>query len=129
MHPGSGRSPLHKAAKQGDLAIIKILLAVPGIAINAQENKGYTPLDRAHSSGHAAAVRLLEKAGAKKGATQGDAEASEGGLDGKTVLTVLEQPLGKRVVYCAAGGAHTLALAEDGQDVRPRDPAERGLRR
>jgi hypothetical protein len=70
VHPGSGRSPLHKAAKIGDLVIMKLLLGVPGIAVNAQENKGYTPLDRATSAGHTAAVAMLEKAGGQRGMTE-----------------------------------------------------------
>jgi ankyrin repeat protein len=58
-----GMRPLHCAAKAGQIAIIKILLA-NGADIMAQDNRGWTALHHAVDNKHAEAMELLIAYGA-----------------------------------------------------------------
>jgi len=54
-----GETPLHKAAKKGNIIRIKECLNTPGIDINSKDNSGYTPLHEAVNAGKVDAVQLL----------------------------------------------------------------------
>jgi len=65
-----GLTPLHMAAQNGDIAIIKLLLE-PGrkTKIDAVDAKGWTPLDRAVKWGHPDAADFLRQHGGHEGTT------------------------------------------------------------
>jgi len=52
-------TPLHKAAGDGRLEVVRLLLA-KGADRGLQTRAGRTPLDLARQGGHPAVVRLLE---------------------------------------------------------------------
>ncbi|KAL7945818.1 hypothetical protein V8C42DRAFT_357458 [Trichoderma barbatum] len=54
-----GATPLSWAAYQGQEAIVKLLLAIPGVVPDTKNNFGYTPLSLAAYRGHEAVVKLL----------------------------------------------------------------------
>lgn len=56
-------TPLHWAARRGDVAIIKVLVAA-GADVSRQDEEGNTPLHWAASDGQAAAIEALVAAGA-----------------------------------------------------------------
>lgn len=58
----SRRTPLHIAAKKGNIKVVKALLS-SGAKINAQDRKGRTPLSITHS---AQIIELLKSKGAKR---------------------------------------------------------------
>jgi ankyrin repeat protein len=64
VHPVNGRVALHKAAKQGSVEVVKLLLASKWVRVNVQERKGHSPLDRALAKGHTEIASILETAGA-----------------------------------------------------------------
>jgi ankyrin repeat protein len=77
--------PLHKAAYNGNAAIIRILAKFPGFhaVLNAQgPNNGYTPLHDAVWHGHVEAAEVLIKAGARTDLR---------GFDGKTPLELAKE--------------------------------------
>jgi ankyrin repeat protein len=53
-----GSTPLHRAAQEGGMALVKLLLA-SGADVNAQDNYGNTPLHEAALNGHKEVVALL----------------------------------------------------------------------
>jgi ankyrin repeat protein len=53
-----GRSPLHLAAQRGNIELITLLLK-HGAHINVRDNRGYTPVQEAETSGNEAAARLM----------------------------------------------------------------------
>lgn len=59
-----GLTPLSRAAGQGFNDILKLLLDIPGIAINLQDNDGNTPLRLASIRNQTESVRLLLEKGA-----------------------------------------------------------------
>ena len=54
-----GETPLHQAAKKGNIARIRECLNTPGIDINSKDNSGFTPLHEAVGGGKLEAVQLL----------------------------------------------------------------------
>ena len=84
---------LHLAAYQGNVAGLKELLAKPGVAIDAPEKRGLTPLMLAAGSPHPEAVKLLLESGAnpnlqsREGTTALHKACASGDL--KTVDTLL----------------------------------------
>jgi ankyrin repeat protein len=62
---GSGRTPLHCAARRGKKTIAEMLLA-HGANMDARGWYGKTPLSLAKEGGHTEIVELLRKHGAKE---------------------------------------------------------------
>jgi hypothetical protein len=63
-----GLTPLCRAASSGFLDVVAVLLAAPGIQVDAaEEEQGRTPLWIASAKGHLGIVRALLKAGAEAG--------------------------------------------------------------
>ncbi len=58
-----GSTPLHKAAKEGYLAVVRILLS-NGAAVNAKTNNGLTAFDLAEQNGHSIVLQMLQDNGA-----------------------------------------------------------------
>ena len=54
-----GRTPLHMAAKGGQIEFVKFLLAAPGINVNQADKEGVTPLHLAAQDGQIESVKLL----------------------------------------------------------------------
>jgi len=54
-----GETPLHQAAKKGNIARIRECLNTPGIDINSKDNSGFTPLHEAVGGGKVEAVQVL----------------------------------------------------------------------
>ena len=54
-----GETPLHLAAKKGNVIKLQDCLNTPGVDINAVDNNGYTPLSEAASKNHIQAVEIL----------------------------------------------------------------------
>ena len=63
-------TPLHRAARQGNAAMVTLLLGA-GAHVNRLNNQGFTPLHRAVHGGHIEVVRLLLERGAALGAPDG----------------------------------------------------------
>ncbi len=59
----AGRIPLHYAALENDVALLRRLLS-EGADVNARDRRGFTPLHFACQQGAAEAVRALIEAGA-----------------------------------------------------------------
>lgn len=53
------QTPLHAAAGNGNTIIVKVLIDIPGIKLNARDNRGRTPLHLASENGHIDIVRML----------------------------------------------------------------------
>ncbi len=47
------------AAENGHTAVVELLLAAPGIDVNAKDSKGDTALIKAAENGHTAVVNLI----------------------------------------------------------------------
>jgi hypothetical protein len=69
-----GETPLHHAARHGDLAVIEVLLA-HGADPNAKTPVGATPLHVARAFGEEKAAKRLVDAGAKTGSELSDEDA------------------------------------------------------
>ena len=54
-----GETPLHQAAKKGNLSRIAECLSTPGVDINSQDYAGFTPLHEAVDANRVEAVKLL----------------------------------------------------------------------
>ena len=54
-----GETPVHTAAKTGNIARLRQCLDTPGVDINCVDNNGYTPLSEAVNKNKLEAVRLL----------------------------------------------------------------------
>ena len=54
-----GRTPLHMAAKSGQIEFVKFLLAAHGINVNQADKEGVTPLHMAAEDGQIESVKLL----------------------------------------------------------------------
>jgi len=79
-------SPIHKATYNGNLDVLKLLVAHPDIDLDVQGPiNGYTPLHDALWHGFAACAELLVDAGARLDLV---------GHDGKTVLDLATEVLG-----------------------------------
>ncbi len=50
---------LHFAARMGSAQIVSSLLQMPGMEVNVQDDRGFTPLDLAIEKGHVEVVKLL----------------------------------------------------------------------
>jgi len=68
------RTPLHLAAAEGRVEIVK-LLCQAGANVNVQDRWGTTPLDGAQGARHEACVHILEEYGARHGLTSLGQEA------------------------------------------------------
>lgn len=64
LKDGEGRTPLHAAARRGDLEIVQVLLRYRANPAEATKD-GWTPLHEAAVFGHVEIVRALLAAGAK----------------------------------------------------------------
>ncbi|CAH8648785.1 unnamed protein product [Dicrocoelium dendriticum] len=64
VDPLSGATPLHVAACKPYPEVLKMLLKIPGVDINAQDNDGWTPLHAAAHWNREESARLLVEAGA-----------------------------------------------------------------
>jgi len=60
----TGSTPLHRAAAQGRLGVIDYLVGQPGVALEARDGRGQTPLLSACEAGQDEAVIRLAKHGA-----------------------------------------------------------------
>lgn len=96
-----GETALHRAAAQGQTAVVKRLLAL-GSPVNArlraanhwlQGHAGATPLDLARNGGHKAAVSALVAAGGEVGAPLGHAVVLLARRQGRRELEALLEPL------------------------------------
>ena len=56
-----GETPLHIAAKKGDLGRLEACLDTPGVDVNVADNNGYTPLAEAVANNKREAVEMLLK--------------------------------------------------------------------
>ena len=65
LHDGGGFSPLMLAAWKGHIDIVRVLLAAPGVDVDAVAYGRKTALSMARDRGQAAIVALLEAAGAR----------------------------------------------------------------
>jgi len=72
MADQSGRSPLSRAAGEGFNALLKLLLATPGIDVDAQKKDGDTALRLAVMHNQLESTRLLLEAGANPNIQNGD---------------------------------------------------------
>ena len=101
-----GRTALHRAASQGDVAIIKSLIAA-GADVRATDAKMRTPLHEAVADGHIAAVELLLLKGARADVADSElitplllaARMNMGRGDGK-LLSLLEYYNQNRTFHC-----------------------------
>ena len=66
-----GRTALHGAASQGQLDMVKLLLAQPGVDVNLVDEDAYTPLLFAAANTRLDTVKALVEAGANVKATAG----------------------------------------------------------
>jgi ankyrin repeat protein len=57
-----GRTPLSRAAGNGNEAVVKLLLDTGKVDVDSMDTYGQTPLSRAAKSGHEAVVKLLPDA-------------------------------------------------------------------
>ena len=53
---------LYEASKEGNLEVVKLLLAVPGIDVNLEGEDGRTPLHKASERGHLEVMKVLLRA-------------------------------------------------------------------
>lgn len=60
----SGARPLHRAAEQGDIEVVQVLLDTQKVNINAQDCRGNTPLHCAARTNQSHVVKLLLQQGA-----------------------------------------------------------------
>jgi len=135
----NGKTPLHKAASGGHVAVAKLLLE-HGADIHARDNANWTPLHFAASKGHAEVLKLLLKHGAdpniqnKNGETPLYKAASEGHVDVVALLLErgadpnIQNKNGETPLHTAAswgryGGLENLArlLLEHGADPTVKD--------
>lgn len=58
-------TPLHWAAQEGHVAVVKLLLATGQAGISSEDEHGYTPLGWAVLEKHEAVIKLLRGVGAK----------------------------------------------------------------
>lgn len=77
----SGDTPLHHAAGNGNLALIRSLL--DHVDINTKDNKGQTPMDWAVQRGRTEIAAFLEKKGGKRGQRRALPPPSAVGVDRK----------------------------------------------
>ncbi|XP_025111296.1 uncharacterized protein LOC112574436 [Pomacea canaliculata] len=61
-----GETLLHRAAIKNDVVLLKQMLSVPGVDVNAQDNAGWSPLHEACHHGNVECVRALLKFVPKK---------------------------------------------------------------
>ncbi|KAF7590226.1 hypothetical protein BBP40_003110, partial [Aspergillus hancockii] len=60
-----GQTPLHIAAQNGQLGVVRLLLASQQIDVDARDQQGSTPLHMASEKGHVEVVQLLVANGAR----------------------------------------------------------------
>jgi ankyrin repeat protein len=59
---GPCQTPLHVAAARGPIDILRLLLGVPGVAVDTADDVGHTPLHIAAAAGNIPAIQLLVRA-------------------------------------------------------------------
>ncbi|TGZ73481.1 hypothetical protein CRM22_001497 [Opisthorchis felineus] len=64
IDPRTGASPLHVAACKDYTDVLEVLLKLPGVNVNCQDNDGWTPLHAAAHWNREQSARLLVEAGA-----------------------------------------------------------------
>ena len=102
-----GPTPLHWAARRGDVAMIKVLLGA-GADVCIQDEQGETPLHWAASAGQAEAINELVAAGAFVGAKNRDDMATPMHLAARARQVIAVEAL-------LAAGANVLAITMDGE--------------
>ena len=100
------RSPLHLAAAEGQLNVVRFYTeqaALPeaSVDLNPKDRWGGTPLDDAYLHGHSAIVALLEEAGARRGKVRGRSE-EKGRLRSSAVL--VDAPFTDELIWAASMG-------------------------
>ena len=113
-HAADYITPLHFAAHQGDIDMVKMLVSYGGNLDTVIVNNGYTPLHWAVIQGHANVVEFLVQSGArtdmhdKKGQTQLDIATAKGAH----LQKILETPVAKN----EPAAAEAVASAYSGND-------------
>ena len=106
-HAADYITPLHFAAHQGDIDMVKMLVSYGAQTDTAIVNNGYTPLHWAVIQGHANVVEFLLQSGArtdmpdKKGQTQLDIATAKGAH----LQKILETPVAKNEPAAAEAAA------------------------
>lgn len=89
VHPGSGNTPLHEAARRDNAEAVRVLAGEGGAPLEARNLDGLTPLHLAVRSRAARAAVALAEAGADHAATNADGQTALEAADGDAALAPL----------------------------------------
>lgn len=134
-HPfPNGRYPLHEAAAQGRIVMMRMLLE-HGVQVDPKDNEGHTPLELAILNGRTQAADLLIKAGAAFDPSQLLLEVARQDVTDRDVvhylkakganLDVRDEDGNTPLLIAAGHGNHRLVhhLIEFGADINARNKA------